>query len=387
MIVPIVYSVTAAPATKARPGSTLTSAVRPADRAGVEHSGSPLARRRRRLTGDVGDAEPAAEDELGEGEAGGELGHHRGRLGEAVGDEDVRPDVAVEADEVHRRRPLRPQRGALGVAVGEVEAELGVVLPGGDVRVRVGVDSRRDTQQDVRSGQALAVEGVEAIELVEAVDDDAPHAGGDRQPQLVAALVVAVHDARRGRHSCSEDDVQLATTGDVEQQTLVVHDPGDRPAEERLGGVDDPTRTEGLDGFTTAVADVFDVVDEQRSPEPSGHLEERAATDAHRAIRLDRRRVGQQPGLDRRHAQANLERGGAGTTRRIAAPRNPFVSSGIDAGSSLVPETSRRKEGTNMLKIEATKFALGDLRAVPFACTAWNALGAGRNRGCSTVAA
>ena len=40
-----------------------------------------------------------------------------------------------------------------------------------------------------------------------------------------------------------------------------------------------------------------------------------------------------------------------------------------------------------MLKIEATKFALGDLRAVPFACTAWNALGAGRNRGCSTVAA
>ena len=133
------------------------SALRPADAAGVEHGRSPLARRWCGLTVHVGDTEPAAEDQLGEGETGGELGHHRRRFGEAVGHEHVRPDVAVEADEVDRRRLLRSQGGALGITVGEVEAELGVVLPGCDVGVGVGVNAGRDAEQDVRRRQAFAV--------------------------------------------------------------------------------------------------------------------------------------------------------------------------------------------------------------------------------------
>ena len=40
-----------------------------------------------------------------------------------------------------------------------------------------------------------------------------------------------------------------------------------------------------------------------------------------------------------------------------------------------------------MLKIEATKIAVSDLRAVPFACAAGNALGGGRHGGLSTVIA
>jgi hypothetical protein len=40
-----------------------------------------------------------------------------------------------------------------------------------------------------------------------------------------------------------------------------------------------------------------------------------------------------------------------------------------------------------MLKIEATKNASSDLRAVPFACPARNALGVGRHGGLFTVIA
>ena len=54
----------------------------------------------------VGDAEAAAEVELGHGAAGEQLGVHgeqaRGRLGEAGGVEDLRADVAVQAEEVER---------------------------------------------------------------------------------------------------------------------------------------------------------------------------------------------------------------------------------------------------------------------------------------------
>ena len=110
----------------------------------------------------------------------------------------------------------------------------------------------RDAQQHVGDGEPVAVQRVEAIELVEAVDDDAPHAGRDRQPQLVDALVVAVHDARRGGHAGGEHDVQLATAGDVEQQPFLVREPGHRPAEERLGGVDHPARPEGGDRLAAA---------------------------------------------------------------------------------------------------------------------------------------
>ena len=103
---------------------------------------------------------------------------------------------------------------------------------------------------------------------------------GDRQPQLVDALVVAVHDARRGGHPGGEHDVQLAAAGDVEQQPLVVHDAGDGSTEERLGGVDHPTCAERGDGIATPGTHVIDVVHEQRRPEPSG--QRRAASSRRR---------------------------------------------------------------------------------------------------------
>ena len=149
--------------------------------------------------------------------------------------------MAVQPDEAARRGDRRARSTARGgVAVAEVEAELRVVLAGGDVLVGVGVHAGRDAQQHVGHGGAGGVERVEAVELVEAVDDDVAHAGLDRHAQLVDALVVAVQRARRRRHAGGQRDVQLAAAGHVEQHPLLVGEAGHRPAQERLRRVDRP---------------------------------------------------------------------------------------------------------------------------------------------------
>ena len=101
LIVPTVYTVTAAAATIDRPGSTLTRAVTPsasqASRTTLPHcvivGASSVAT--------YGNAEPAAEHELGQAERRREPRHHLGRLGEARRREHVRSDVAVQPDEAH----------------------------------------------------------------------------------------------------------------------------------------------------------------------------------------------------------------------------------------------------------------------------------------------
>ena len=215
--------------------------------------------------------------------------------------------MAVQADEVHRRRSPRPVDGRGGVAVGQVEAELGVVLPGGDVLVGVGVDARRDPQQHVghRTG-AGGVEGVEAVELVEAVDDDVAHAGLDRRAQLVDALVVAVQRARVGGHAGRQRDVQLTAAGDVEEHALLVGEPGHRPAQEGLRRVDHPAGAEGVDRLAAAGAHVRLVVDEQRRAVLGGQLVDAAPADHERAVGRDRRRVRQEGAGQRAHDRPTI---------------------------------------------------------------------------------
>ena len=170
-----------------------------AERGGrVEQHVAPLGDRRRLLALDVRHAEPATEYQLGKVERHGEVGHHLGCLGERRRLEHVRSDVAVHADQLDGRRPPRPVDRPQRVAVAEVEPELRIVLAGGDELVGVGVDARRDAQEDLRRGpDAVGGERVEAVELVEGVDDDVAHAGLDRHPQLGDRLVVAVQRARR----------------------------------------------------------------------------------------------------------------------------------------------------------------------------------------------
>ncbi len=267
--------------------------------AGVEQDLAPHGDRRRLLALHVGHAEAAPQRQLGQGERLGEVDHHLGGAGEALGREHVRADVAVQADERHGARRAGELDRPHGVAVGEVEAELRVVLAGGDVLVRVGVDARRDAQVDLRSGQPLGDERLDARQLLEAVDVDVVHAGSEPHAELVDALVVAVEGAALGRHPGGEGDVQLAARGDVEQQALLVGEAGHGGAEEGLRGVDHPVGTEGVERLAATVAQVLLVVDEHRCAVLGGEVDDAHAADGERAVRLDRRRVGQQRQRDR----------------------------------------------------------------------------------------
>ena len=119
------------------------------------------------------------------------------RRGERVEPEHLRADVAVQ--------PREPQHAAVDDARAprasaspfcEPEAELGVFGAGLDVLVRVRLDARRHAHQHGRRACPSADERLEAVELVERVDDDPADAGVERGAQLGGRLVVAVeHDA------------------------------------------------------------------------------------------------------------------------------------------------------------------------------------------------
>ena len=108
LIVPTVYSVTAAAATIARPGLGGDPSRDAGPLARVVHRRAPLGDRRRLLALDVGDAEAATDRQLGQPEVVDERGQHLDRLVEEVGDEHLAADVHVHADEVdgHGRRRL-----------------------------------------------------------------------------------------------------------------------------------------------------------------------------------------------------------------------------------------------------------------------------------------
>ena len=76
--------------------------------------------RRRRLAVDVGDAEPAADDELGQAERGEERAEHLGRLLEGGRLEDLAPDVRMDAGQLDSRHELQGGH-RLGAAPEETE--------------------------------------------------------------------------------------------------------------------------------------------------------------------------------------------------------------------------------------------------------------------------
>ena len=86
------------------------------------------------------------------------------------------------------------------------------------------------TRRSTAGGRAvLGMQAVEAIELVEGVDDDATDARGPSAWRSSSiALVVAVKDEPLGRDAGGQRDVQLAAGRDVEAHALLVDQPGHR---------------------------------------------------------------------------------------------------------------------------------------------------------------
>ena len=162
----------------------------------LDDRGQPIDGLLRRLgivAGDVGDAQAAAEVDLVDLDAvrvadrrGQPDDTVRGDL-EAGGLEDLRADVRVQAGQVQRRCGQHGCHGALGNPVAQREAELLILVRGGDVFVRVRFHADRHPDEDGLANAVVRGDLREALDLVERVDDDVPDAGVDRADEFGVA--------------------------------------------------------------------------------------------------------------------------------------------------------------------------------------------------------
>jgi hypothetical protein len=138
---------------------------------------------------------------------------------EAGGVEDLRADVTVQPGEVQRRLADHTDGGGQGVSGGEGEAELLVLVRGGDELVGVCLDADRGADQH-RHGRASGShpgsgQWQQPVDLVEGVDHDVPDPGVHGEPQLVDRLVVAVQRDPLGREAGGQREAQLVAAAGV----------------------------------------------------------------------------------------------------------------------------------------------------------------------------
>ena len=163
------------------------------------HLACQRARRERGVLRGVGDAVPAAEVDLGTvvtvfvGDAGMQRDEPVSGHLEAAGVEDLAADVAVQAEQVEDVRAGEDARGRLErLTTGEAEAELLVLVTGGDELVGVRLDTHGHAHHDGGDDPELGGDHRDALDLLEGVDDDSAHPVGQCRPDLRDALVVAV---------------------------------------------------------------------------------------------------------------------------------------------------------------------------------------------------
>jgi hypothetical protein len=114
--------------------------------------------------------------------------------------------------------------------------------------------------------------GRDPLEVVERVDDEAPHPRRDGALDLLDRLVVAVEQHALGRHPAAQGHRQLPARAHVDRQALLSDPAGDRGAEERLGGVVDLLAAEGRAPLAAARAEVVLVQHVRRRAELRGQL-------------------------------------------------------------------------------------------------------------------
>src|SRR5665647_3169236 len=125
------------------------------------------------------------------------------------------------------------------LSAGETEAELLVLVGGGDVFVGVCLDADGDADHDgCHDIEPLGRSG-HPLDLIEGVDDDAADSVSQRSLDLGNALVVAVEADSMAGKTGSDRHGQLTAGADVQPQALLVDPPRHRSAQERLAGVVD----------------------------------------------------------------------------------------------------------------------------------------------------
>ena len=275
----------------------------------------------------------------------------RGGL-EAGGVEDLRADVAVQAGQVQPRLGRHPLGRLQRVAGGQREAELLVLVRGGDelVGVRLDADGRPDQHRDGRAPgrDAGGAERDEPVDLVEGVDDDVPDARVDSQPQLGRRLVVAVQGDPLGGEAGGKRQRELVAAAGVQVQAVVGDPAGHLAAEEGLRRVVHVGAGEGVGEVLGPAAEVVLVEHEQRGAVGAGQLGRRQPAQVQLAVDPLGR-----AGPDVRVQCAELLRRRAGGRRRgdvpvqrarPGAPSHPLRAQSRRArpGRCAAPPRSRR---------------------------------------------
>lgn len=239
----------------------------------------------------VGDAEAAAEVDLGQFDAvlvadvlqqaddpvGGDL--------EAGHVEDLRPDVRVDPDQLQTVELERPPHGLRRLPAGQRDAELLVLVGGGDELVGVRLDAHGDPDLDLLP-LAEGLGGVrDPHDLLEGVEHDPPDTGLDGPADLLDGLVVAVEGDALGGHPGGQRGGQFAAGAHVQVQPLLVQPPHDGPGQERLAGVEHiGVRTERGAPGTRAGAEVVLVQDVGGRAELLGEPGDRDPRDGDHAV-------------------------------------------------------------------------------------------------------
>ena len=218
----------------------------------------------------------------------------------------------------------------------------------------MGLDPGGDADEHPWHRARGGVQRIQAVHLVEGVDDDPPDPLVDRHGQLDVALVVPVHHQAVGGHACVQRQEELTTGGHVYVHALLVGEPGHGPAEERLARICHPA-TEGGHCLAAPRPEVRLVVDEQGRAELVRQGHEVATPDRRTTAPVDGRGVGQEVRWERPGHQASVSpagtssrhiTSGAPTPRRSSATTNPTRAASTNHSLAWVMPSSTSSPST-----------------------------------------
>lgn len=153
---------------------------------------------------------------------------------------------------------------------GEREAELLVLVCGGDELVGVRLDADRHPDLHRLADAQFVGDVRDADDLLEGVEHDPPDARLDGPADLGGGLVVAVEGDPGGRHPGVQRGGQLAAGADIEVEPLLVQPADDGAGKERLARVEDVgVGTEGVTPGAAAGPEVGLVQEEGGVPNSS----------------------------------------------------------------------------------------------------------------------
>ena len=156
-------------------------------------------------------------------------------------------------------------------AAGQRQAELLVLVRGGDELVGVRLDADGDAHEHVLDDAGVARDPIQPLDLGHRVQHHVPDTVLDRRRELLDGLVVAVQGDSLRREARVQRDGEFSAAADVQRQALFVDPARDLGAQERLGRVVNVLATaEGIRDVAAACPEVVLIDDEHRGAELGG---------------------------------------------------------------------------------------------------------------------